>query len=46
MKTLYQANLQTDTELKEAIGKEITSIGSEVTKAVVDSMEKKTQDCI
>ena len=30
----YQYNPQTVTELKETIGKEITNIGSEVTKAV------------
>ena len=29
-----------------ALGNEITSIGSEVTKAVVDSVDKKAQGCI
>ena len=43
---VYQDNLQTVTELKEAIGKEITSIGSEVTKAVIDRMKKRAQDYI
>ena len=32
MKTVHQGNPQTVTELKESIGKEITSIGSEITK--------------
>ena len=38
--------LQTVTELKEAIGKEITIIGSEIRKHVIDIMKKKAQDCI
>ena len=43
---VYRDNPQTLTELKEAIGKEIRCIGSEVTKAVFDSMKKRAQDCI
>ena len=35
-KRKYQGNPQTVTEFKEAIGNEVTSIGSEVTKAVID----------
>ena len=46
MERVYQDNPQTVTELKEAIGKEITSIGSEVTKAVNDSMKKMVPDWI
>ena len=41
-----EGNPQTVTELKEAIGKEMTSIGSEVTKAIIDSVKKKAQYCI
>ena len=37
---------QTFTVFKEAIGKEITSIGQEITKAVNNSVKKKAQDCI
>ena len=37
---------QTVIEFKEAIGKKITSIGSEVTKTVIDSMKKRAHDCI
>ena len=32
--------------LKVALDKEITCIGSEVTKAVTDSVNKKAQDCM
>ena len=39
-------NIRTGTELKEAIGKEITNIGSEATKAVFECVKKRTQDCI
>ena len=46
MERVYQDNPQTVTELKEAIGKEITSLGSEVTKAFNDSMKKIVPDCI
>ena len=43
---MYKDNPQTVTELNEAIDKGITSIGSEVTKAVNDSVKKRAQDCI
>ena len=46
MEKVYQENPQTVTQLKEAIGMEITSIGAEVTKAVNDSMNKMAPDCI
>ena len=42
----YKDNPKAFTELKEAIGKEITRIGSEVTKAVIDSVKKRAKDCI
>ena len=42
----YRYNPQSLLELKEAIDKEIRCIGSEVTRAVFDSMKKKAQDCI
>ena len=32
--------------LNVALGKEITYIGSEVTKAIINSVNKKTQYCI
>ena len=37
---IYQDNPQTITEFEEAIGQEITSIGSEVTKTVIGSIKK------
>ena len=42
----YKDSPQTFTEVKEVIGKEITSFGSEVTKAVLDSVKNRAQDCI
>ena len=42
---VYRGNPKTATELKEAIRKEITSNGSEVTKTVLDCMKKNNQDC-
>ena len=39
---VYKHTHQTVTELKEAIGREVTSFGSEVTKAV----KRRAQDCI
>ena len=42
----FQVNIQNVTELKEAICKELTSICSEVTKAVIDSMKKRAQNGI
>ena len=45
--TSHQGDSQTLTELKKkTISKEITSIDSEVMKAVKDSVNKRTQDCI
>ena len=42
---VYQDNPQAVIELKEAIGKQISSFGSKVTKAVIDRRKKRTQDC-
>ena len=39
--SLYKDNPRTVTELKEATAKEITRIGSEVTKAVINSVKKR-----
>ena len=43
---VHRDNPQALTELKEAIDKEIMCIGSEMTKAVFDSMKKSAQDYI
>ena len=43
---MYRDNPQTSVELKEAIGKEIRCIDSEVTKTVFDNMKKRPQVCI
>ena len=43
---VYRDSPKTLTELKEAVGNEITCIGSEVTKTVFDSTKKIAQDCI
>ena len=39
-KRVHQGSRKTVTELKEAIGKDIITIGSKVTKAVIDSYEQ------
>ena len=39
-------NLHTVSDFKEAIGKEITSIGSDVKKTLIDSVKKRAQDSI
>ena len=46
MEIVYQDNPQTVSELEEAIGMEITSIGCEVMKAINDSMKKMAPDYI
>ena len=43
---LRKDNPEAVTELNEASGNEITSIGSEVIKAVIASVKKKAQNCI
>ena len=43
---VYKDNPKTTIEFLEAIDKEIKSIGSEVMKAVIDSMKKRAQDFI
>ena len=43
---VYHDNPPTVTDLKEAFDKEITSIGSAVTKAVIDGVKRRAQDCI
>ena len=40
------ATTQNTEKLNVAMGKEITCIGSEVIKAVIESVNKKSQDCI
>ena len=43
---LYQDNPQTVIELKQTMDKELKSIGSEVTKAVIDNMKRRANDCV
>ena len=44
--TLRKERIERILKVKEAIGKKITNIDSEVTTPVIDSVKKMAQDCI